>query len=222
MLNHLDHALHTVYLFSPALSFQNFPDGPGAGLKKFSFYIFRYAWTICECDSCGRHIGWKFTATKASLVPKAFWGLTRSALRLRMEVRKSRVRLMMYKYKRENSGKVSQEALTNREIDYKISRECDNYTDWPNSFWKWDFGASKHIINCSLTVGLGGLTTFFTNLDRTYRHTVDCFALHRPLMHGFVGYPVCNFIHLKFQWTYFFSDAISNRWSTFPWNRLIE
>ena len=40
-----------------------------------------YAWTICECRSCGRHIGWKFTATKSSLTPQKFWGLTRSALK---------------------------------------------------------------------------------------------------------------------------------------------
>lgn len=45
-----------------------------------------YAWTICECACCGRHMGWKFTATKDSLTPKNFWGLTRSSLSPKVEI----------------------------------------------------------------------------------------------------------------------------------------
>eukprot|EP00877_Chromochloris_zofingiensis_P011961 jgi/Chrzof1/7018/Cz02g07240.t1 len=39
-----------------------------------------YAWTICECMRCARHLGWRFTATDPHLRPATFWGLTRSAL----------------------------------------------------------------------------------------------------------------------------------------------
>nr|XP_002127932.1 protein cereblon isoform X1 [Ciona intestinalis] len=39
-----------------------------------------YAWTICECRRCSRHMGWRFTATNPNLIPQKFWGLTRSAL----------------------------------------------------------------------------------------------------------------------------------------------
>ncbi|XP_014022613.2 protein cereblon isoform X2 [Salmo salar] len=42
--------------------------------------IFRYAWTIAQCQICGSHMGWKFTATKTDLSPPRFWGLTRSAM----------------------------------------------------------------------------------------------------------------------------------------------
>lgn len=41
-----------------------------------------YAWTICQCKSCHRHMGWLFTVSSKDLglKPKKFWGLTRSAL----------------------------------------------------------------------------------------------------------------------------------------------
>ncbi|RDD39935.1 Protein cereblon [Trichoplax sp. H2] len=39
-----------------------------------------YAWTIAQCSSCHQHMGWKFTATKHSLNPKQFYGLTRSSV----------------------------------------------------------------------------------------------------------------------------------------------
>ncbi|XP_014022614.2 protein cereblon isoform X3 [Salmo salar] len=39
-----------------------------------------YAWTIAQCQICGSHMGWKFTATKTDLSPPRFWGLTRSAM----------------------------------------------------------------------------------------------------------------------------------------------
>ena len=42
--------------------------------------VCRYAWTISECEHCGQHIGWKFTACKRSLRPQKFWGLSRSSL----------------------------------------------------------------------------------------------------------------------------------------------
>ncbi|CAB4017201.1 partial [Paramuricea clavata] len=40
-----------------------------------------YAWTIAECEHCGNHMGWKFTAVNKKLVPHKFWGLTRASLR---------------------------------------------------------------------------------------------------------------------------------------------
>eukprot|EP00879_Flechtneria_rotunda_P025366 GHRR01026950.1.p1 GENE.GHRR01026950.1~~GHRR01026950.1.p1 ORF type:complete len:532 (+),score=180.41 GHRR01026950.1:223-1818(+) len=39
-----------------------------------------YAWTIAHCDSCGQHLGWRFTATQQGLTPKTFWGLRRPVL----------------------------------------------------------------------------------------------------------------------------------------------
>jgi len=39
-----------------------------------------YAWTICQCRFCDSHMGWKFTASSGSLVPKKFWGLSRRSL----------------------------------------------------------------------------------------------------------------------------------------------
>mmetsp|Transcript_29427 Transcript_29427/g.52634 ORF Transcript_29427/g.52634 Transcript_29427/m.52634 type:complete len:193 (+) Transcript_29427:395-973(+) len=35
-----------------------------------------YAWTIMECGTCGKHLGWRFTATRDDLRPKTFWGLS--------------------------------------------------------------------------------------------------------------------------------------------------
>lgn len=34
-----------------------------------------YAWTIANCATCERHIGWLFTAVKKKLKPKSFWGV---------------------------------------------------------------------------------------------------------------------------------------------------
>ncbi|XP_048878523.1 protein cereblon-like isoform X2 [Brienomyrus brachyistius] len=39
-----------------------------------------YAWTVAKCQTCGSHVGWKFTATERDLAPEHFWGLSRSAL----------------------------------------------------------------------------------------------------------------------------------------------
>ena len=39
-----------------------------------------YAWTIVQCRQCGSHIGWKFTATKSSMIPDKFWGLARKSV----------------------------------------------------------------------------------------------------------------------------------------------
>ncbi|XP_043674625.1 protein cereblon isoform X1 [Vespula pensylvanica] len=40
-----------------------------------------YAWTTASCNNCYSHMGWKFTAVKNNLKPKAFWGLSRRALK---------------------------------------------------------------------------------------------------------------------------------------------
>lgn len=39
-----------------------------------------YAWTISQCKQCGSHIGWKFTATKPTMIPDKFYGLTRKSV----------------------------------------------------------------------------------------------------------------------------------------------
>lgn len=39
-----------------------------------------YAWTIAYCDTCGQHLGWRFTATQQHLSPGVFWGLRRPVL----------------------------------------------------------------------------------------------------------------------------------------------
>ncbi|XP_063231995.1 protein cereblon isoform X2 [Bacillus rossius redtenbacheri] len=44
-----------------------------------------YAWTIAECRGCRRHMGWRFTATKAHLKPARFWGLCRRSLYLQFK-----------------------------------------------------------------------------------------------------------------------------------------
>lgn len=40
-----------------------------------------YAWTILQCSGCHCHLGWKFTASNKSLLPKKFWGLCRAAIK---------------------------------------------------------------------------------------------------------------------------------------------
>ncbi|XP_023659986.1 protein cereblon-like isoform X2 [Paramormyrops kingsleyae] len=52
--------------------------------------IFSYAWTIAGCQTCGSHIGWKFTATERDLTPEHFWGLSRSALLPRIPAEESK------------------------------------------------------------------------------------------------------------------------------------
>ncbi|KAJ4822785.1 hypothetical protein Tsubulata_020512 [Turnera subulata] len=37
-----------------------------------------YAWTIANCSTCERQIGWRFTATKKKLKPQSFWGIRSS------------------------------------------------------------------------------------------------------------------------------------------------
>ncbi|CAF1093738.1 unnamed protein product [Didymodactylos carnosus] len=39
-----------------------------------------YSWQIVQCQRCGNHLGWKFTASNSSLKPKMFYGLTRNGL----------------------------------------------------------------------------------------------------------------------------------------------
>jgi len=45
-----------------------------------------YAWTICQCRFCDSHMGWKFTASSGSLVPKKFWGISRRSIRPKLEM----------------------------------------------------------------------------------------------------------------------------------------
>ena len=51
-----------------------------------TMYHFRYAWTICQCRFCDSHMGWKFTATSGSLVPKKFWGISRRSIRPKLQM----------------------------------------------------------------------------------------------------------------------------------------
>ncbi|KAL3679706.1 hypothetical protein R1sor_022662 [Riccia sorocarpa] len=46
-----------------------------------------YAWTIAHCSQCELHMGWRFTAVKKGLRPKAFWGVRRSQLAENAEVK---------------------------------------------------------------------------------------------------------------------------------------
>ncbi|ESO12237.1 hypothetical protein HELRODRAFT_63317 [Helobdella robusta] len=41
-----------------------------------------YAWTIAQCSSCRKHMGWKFTLDKKDpyVNPQKFWGLCRTSL----------------------------------------------------------------------------------------------------------------------------------------------
>eukprot|EP00941_MAST-03F_sp_MAST-3F-sp1_P005501 g5501.t1 len=39
-----------------------------------------YAWTIAVCGVCGKHMGWRFNATRKKLQPRLFFGLSRGAL----------------------------------------------------------------------------------------------------------------------------------------------
>uniref|UniRef100_A0A8C5R5R2 Protein cereblon n=1 Tax=Leptobrachium leishanense TaxID=445787 RepID=A0A8C5R5R2_9ANUR len=43
-----------------------------------------FAWTIAQCNVCGSHVGWKFSAVRKDLSPQRFWGLTRTALQPRI------------------------------------------------------------------------------------------------------------------------------------------
>ena len=42
-----------------------------------SCFCCRYSWTICQCQVCECHMGWKFKATNRKLHPQKFWGLSR-------------------------------------------------------------------------------------------------------------------------------------------------
>ncbi|XP_057525036.1 uncharacterized protein LOC130804574 isoform X2 [Amaranthus tricolor] len=49
----------------------------GRPRKEFSWFP-GYAWTIVNCVTCERHMGWLFTATNKKLKPKSFWGVRSS------------------------------------------------------------------------------------------------------------------------------------------------
>ncbi|GAX80837.1 hypothetical protein CEUSTIGMA_g8272.t1 [Chlamydomonas eustigma] len=39
-----------------------------------------YEWTICNCQGCYTHLGWRYKAVQPGLIPSMFWGLRRPAL----------------------------------------------------------------------------------------------------------------------------------------------
>ncbi|KAA8525237.1 hypothetical protein F0562_007092 [Nyssa sinensis] len=49
----------------------------GSAIKEYSWFP-GYAWTIAECATCERQMGWLFTASNKKLKPKLFWGIRSS------------------------------------------------------------------------------------------------------------------------------------------------
>lgn len=41
-----------------------------------------YAWQICYCPACFQHLGWLYTAVRAGLQPRNFWGFRRASILL--------------------------------------------------------------------------------------------------------------------------------------------
>lgn len=46
----------------------------GSPVKEYSWFP-GYAWTITNCSTCERQMGWLFTATNKQLRPRSFWGI---------------------------------------------------------------------------------------------------------------------------------------------------
>lgn len=49
----------------------------GRPTKEYSWFP-GYAWTIANCATCERHMGWLFTATNKRLKPRSFYGIRSS------------------------------------------------------------------------------------------------------------------------------------------------
>jgi len=39
-----------------------------------------YAWTLAHCSNCLEHVGWLYTSTDNLLIPRRFWGLSRTSI----------------------------------------------------------------------------------------------------------------------------------------------
>lgn len=70
------HETNTVYQLLPdAITYSGQPS------SKFSWFP-GYEWHIIVCKICSRHIGWKFKALEPNLVPKSFFGISSSSVRI--------------------------------------------------------------------------------------------------------------------------------------------
>ncbi|XP_017481448.1 PREDICTED: protein cereblon homolog isoform X3 [Rhagoletis zephyria] len=70
------HETNTVYQLLPdAITYS------GQSSSKFSWFP-GYEWHIIVCKICSRHIGWKFKALEPNLVPKSFFGISSSSVRI--------------------------------------------------------------------------------------------------------------------------------------------
>uniref|UniRef100_A0A0A1X079 Protein cereblon n=1 Tax=Zeugodacus cucurbitae TaxID=28588 RepID=A0A0A1X079_ZEUCU len=70
------HETNTVYQLLPdAITYSGQPSA------KFSWFP-GYEWHIIVCKICSRHIGWKFKALEPNLVPKSFFGISSSSVRI--------------------------------------------------------------------------------------------------------------------------------------------
>ncbi|XP_004536619.1 protein cereblon homolog [Ceratitis capitata] len=70
------HETNTVYQLLPdAITYSGQPSA------EFSWFP-GYEWHIIVCKICSRHIGWKFKALEPNLVPKSFFGISSSSVRV--------------------------------------------------------------------------------------------------------------------------------------------
>ncbi|XP_053947006.1 protein cereblon [Anastrepha ludens] len=70
------HETNTVYQLLPdAITYSGQPS------SEFSWFP-GYEWHIIVCKICARHIGWKFKALEPNLVPKSFFGISSSSVRI--------------------------------------------------------------------------------------------------------------------------------------------
>jgi len=53
----------------------------GAPSEEFSWFP-AYSWQIILCRRCDMHLGWKFASTKPNLIPKMFYGLSGTSLKV--------------------------------------------------------------------------------------------------------------------------------------------
>lgn len=58
----------------------------GEASKQFSWFP-GYAWTIMQCKSCNRHLGWQFTSKY--LEPNCFYGMAKSGIDIKIVKRNS-------------------------------------------------------------------------------------------------------------------------------------
>lgn len=50
----------------------------------FQTNLFSYQWHIIVCKICKHHLGWEFKAVEPNLIPKQFFGISSSSVRVRL------------------------------------------------------------------------------------------------------------------------------------------